>query len=104
MTNRKIAKHVIGIDSQIETLLGELENYDSYSDEYKSITENIQKLVTMRNDLKLNRIGDKVKIIDLTTVVNGTVSILSLLMILNYEKTEIVTSKAMTVATKWLGK
>ena len=104
MINRKRAEHIKAIDVRIEALLEDLSNYDIYSDEYESITDRLEQLVKVRNELKPVRSGDKVKVIDLTTIVNGAVSVLSLMMILEYEKTEVVTTKALSVATKWLGK
>lgn len=104
MKNRKIAQHVEAIDVKIEALLEDLSNYDIYSSEYESMMGRLETLVKVRNELKPVRVADKVKIIDLTTIVNGAVSVLSLMMILEYEKTEVVTTKALSVATKWLGK
>ena len=104
MINRKRAEHIKAIDVRIEALLEDLSNYDIYSDEYESMTDRLEQLVKVRNELKPVRSGDKVKVIDLTTIVNGAVSVLSLMMILEYEKTEVVTTKALSVATKWLGK
>lgn len=104
MINRKRAEHIKAIDVRIEALLEDLNNYDIYSDEYESMTDRLEQLVKVRNELKPVRSGDKVKVIDLTTIVNGAVSVLSLMMILEYEKTEVVTTKALSVATKWLGK
>lgn len=104
MINRKRAEHIKAIDVRIEALLEDISNYDIYSDEYESMTDRLEQLVKVRNELKPVRSGDKVKVIDLTTIVNGAVSVLSLMMILEYEKTEVVTTKALSVATKWLGK
>jgi len=104
MINRKRAEHIKAIDVRIEALLEDLSNYDIYSDEYESMADRLEQLVKVRNELKPVRSGDKVKVIDLTTIVNGAVSVLSLMMILEYEKTEVVTTKALSVATKWLGK
>ena len=104
MINRKRAEHIKAIDVRIEALLEDLSNYDIYSDEYESMADRLEQLVKVRNELKPVRASDKVKVIDLTTIVNGAVSVLSLMMILEYEKTEVVTTKALSVATKWLGK
>lgn len=38
------------------------------------------------------------------TIVNSVVSITSILMILNYEKTDIITTKAMSIFNKMVGK
>lgn len=102
--NHKVAEHIKLIDNQLEVLLFDLGNYDSYSEEYTSAVKNIQILVDMRDDLLTSQNTNKFKGIDINTIVSGALGLTQILLILNYEKSDIVTSKAMTIANKWLGK
>lgn len=42
--------------------------------------------------------------IDWSLIANGAISIASILLVLNYEKENVITTKAWGVASKWIGK
>ena len=52
MLNRNVRNHIAEVDKRISFLLEDLKEYDSSSEDYQSIVENIKKLIDVRDDLK----------------------------------------------------
>ena len=106
MLKRREGKQIIGetvefIDIQIREAMKELSSMDTSQPEYEDALENLAKLHTLRQEVK---VGGVLSRISPDAVFAGAVSIVSILAILNYEKSEIVTSKAMSIFTKMIGK
>lgn len=104
MLKRKVAEHIAGIDERISKLMVELDQHSGSSDEYEKIAENITKLVCARDDLQSSRNVKKDRGISLDTVVTSVTGLVTVAMVIHHEQTDIVTSKAMTIANKWLGR
>ena len=104
MLNRNVRKHIAEVDKRISFLLGDLKEFDSASEDYQSIVENIKKLTDVRDDLK-NGSGEKwLKIADIIALISPAFGLVGILMITKHEKTDIVTSKAASIAMRLLGR
>jgi hypothetical protein len=73
------------LNEEINRTQLKLSNLDESSDEYQKTLSHLTKLFKLRDDLKI-----KVS----PAVVTGVIGIIQILLILNYEKTDILTSKA----------
>lgn len=104
MKNQQVAKHIEGIDKEISRLTSELSTYDAQGGRYREVAHNIEELCNVRERLVKGSQADTFKGVSMDTIVSGAVSLASVLLILNFEKADIITSKAMSIATKWLGK
>ena len=78
------------IDEQIEETLGQMEQYEVGSEEYLSAAKAVEVLCQARSHAK----AVAFKGVPLETIVAVGANILGLLIVLNYEKTNIITSKA----------
>jgi hypothetical protein len=85
------------IDIQIGRLKKELLSLPANSTESMDCQGQIEDLIKLR-DL------DKESKIDLGKLLNAGVSLVSIAMILDYEKEDIITTKALGIATRLLGK
>ena len=104
MLNRNVRNHIAEVDKRISFLLEDLKEYDSASADYQSIVENIKKLTDVRDDLK-NGSGEKwLKMADIIALISPAFGLVGILMITNHEKTDIVTSKAASIAMRLLGR
>lgn len=104
MLNRNVRKHIAEVDKRISFLLEDLKEYDSSSGDYQSIVENIKKLTDVRDDLK-NGNGEKwLKMADIIALISPAFGLVGILMITKHEKTDIVTSKAASIAMRLLGR
>lgn len=102
--NNTVKKHIKVVDGQIKSLFYELSELDSDSEDYENVLQHIDKLVEIRQDLTENRMETKFGGVDVNTIVNGGISIASILAIMKYEKAEIITTKAWSLATRMLGR
>ena len=104
MLNRNVRNHIAEVDKRISFLLEDLKEYDSSSKDYQSIIESIKKLTDVRDDLK-NGSGEKwLKMTDVIALVSPAFGLVGILMITNHEKTDIITSKAASIAMRLLGR
>ena len=104
MLNRNVRNHIAEVDKRISFLLEDLKEYDSSSEDYQSIVENIKKLTDVRDDLK-NGSGEKwLKMADIIALVSPVFGLVGISMITKHEKTDIVTSKAASIAMRLLGR
>ena len=104
MLNRNVRKHIAEVDKRISFLLEDLKEYDSSSEDYQSIVESIKTLTDVRDDLK-NGSGEKwLKMADIIALVSPAFGLVGILMITNHEKTDIVTSKAASIAMRLVGR
>lgn len=99
-------KSVDPLDAKIEELKAEIAKYDDPTDAgYKMKCELINDLLGVKKSEKDSGLDKPAKSrIDPNTIVQAAVGLSSILLILNYEKTDIVTSKSMSIAQKMLGK
>ena len=104
MLNRNVRNHIAEVDKRISFLLEDLKEYDSASEDYQSIVENIKKLTDVRDDLK-NGSGEKwLKMADVIALISPAFGLVGILMITKHEKTDIVTTKAASIAMRLLGR
>ena len=104
MLNRNVRKHIAEVDKRMSFLLEDLKEYDTTSEEYQTIIESIKILTDVRDDLK-NGSGEKwLKMSDIVALVSPAFGLVGILMITKHEKTDIVTSKAASIAMRLLGR
>ena len=104
MLNRNVRKHIAEVDKRMSFLLEDLKEYDTTSEEYQTIIESIKTLTDVRDDLK-NGSGEKwLKMADIVALVSPVFGLVGILMITKHEKTDIVTSKAASIAMRLLGR
>lgn len=97
------------INKLVNIKLEELKNQDLSTDGRAAIMEDIKSLIDMEKSYKEATKKDSSldvnEVIKFAGVVGSSLSgILGLAMILGYEKEDVVTSKALGIATKMLGK
>lgn len=82
------------IEEAINDILCQMDNMCADSEEYTQAVENLERL----RRAKVNQTSSKS--VDWTTILKVGGTILCVAMILDYEKTDIVTSKAMSIVNK----
>lgn len=99
-------KSVDPLDAKIEELKAKIAKCDDPEDaDYKAQCALMNYLLIAKKSEKDSDIEKSAKSrIDPNTVIQAAVGLASILLILNYEKTDIVTSKSMSIAQRMLGK
>lgn len=77
-----------------------IENEDNY-EKLIELVDTREAVVNAINNSRRKRWYDGV---DINTLISSGVSLTSILLILNYEKTDIITTKAMSIFNKLVGK
>ena len=70
-------------------------------DNYKEQVETIGNLIDARNKFKHE--GKQIKGLDPTVVVSGGIGLIGILLMLNFEKDDIINSKSLPSIGKWFG-
>lgn len=97
MFNRRLKKNINEIDVKISKLNEELNSIEGMSEEdLKLIEGRAELLINLRN--KLSEVKTRESIAPI--VIPGVVGLSAILLVLNYEKREIITTKAFSIATK----
>lgn len=86
-----------GIDKRIEFLNEEIVKPDLQSEVRANYISELDSLYGLKNKMSEREI-------DKTEILKAAVSIGSILLIMNYEKTDIIATKAFTFATRMIGK
>lgn len=81
------------VDEAIGKVLTEMRQYDLETDEYKVAIDNLERLMKMRTEERRNRISP-----DTILIVAG--NLLGILIMVGYERTHVMTSKAMTFVVR----
>lgn len=83
------------LENEIDRLEEVLQDYDSDSKEYSKVLKHLERL---------HALNDKNKTFKFTvsgdTLVLGTVNVLGILLVLHYEKLDVVSSKAFSLISK----
>lgn len=98
----KIEEQIAKLDVMFDSLVNGLTDSGEYSRgtamaEMEQILKLKGQLVEMQGVTKTNGWKNR---IDINTLISGGISIATVLIILNYEKADIITSKAFSLATK----
>jgi hypothetical protein len=94
MFNFKNQPQDVALDKAISDLLEELNSMEGSNEDYAATADNLIKLMKLKKDVIPSwRPSPDV-------IVNGAVSLLGILCILNFERAGIVTSKAISFVTK----
>jgi hypothetical protein len=85
------------LEEEIQRLTGELTMLDPTDSDYEIIAENLDKVVKIHNEQKkvVNKSG-----IDKNVLISAGTNILGILLVLNYEKLGIISSKAFSMIGK----
>ena len=102
--NKKTKEQVaVKLETELETRYKALAVLEPTQEAWNTCMDDIKKLesdlVTIRGTK-----DDKGSGIDMNTVIQAGVGLASILLILNYEKTDILTSKALPFAMKLIGR
>lgn len=89
------------IDIQIGRLKKDLLNLQANTQDAMDLQDQLEDLIKLRD---LDKGPAKESKIDLGKLLNAGVSLVSIAMILDYEKEDIITTKALGIATRLLGK
>lgn len=81
------------IQEQIDTLLGEMKSYDGNSAQYDALLTNLERLYALEEPTKSKPVSK-----DAVLAVAG--NLIGILAILNYERVNVVTSKALSFVIK----
>ena len=95
-------KNVKALDVRIKELVLELEKQEKGRPGYDNIADSINKLVEARKGLiPVETPGAKLNI---NTIVTSVFGVIGILLVTNYEKADIITSKAFNMASRMIGK
>jgi hypothetical protein len=86
---------IVGLDKQIEELTSLIENLGS-DEAYTAKIKKLEDLTKIRCQLA----EAKVKESNAPAIISGVVGISAIVLVLRYEKAEVITSKAFSMATK----
>ena len=81
------------LDGAIDSLFAELDGYTGSEEEYSAITDQIEKLYKLRNETKPKTVSA-----DTMAIVAG--NLLGILLIVGFEQTHVITSKAIGFVMK----
>lgn len=81
------------LDKAIDSVFQEMETINADSEEYSKMVQQLETLYKIRSSTKDNRV-------DVNTVVTVAGNLLGIVMILNYERLHIVTTKALGFVMK----
>lgn len=93
MFTKKIPTEEIGLKEAIDRLLFAMQGRDCDSEEYATMADQLSKLYKLREFNTSRRVSP-----DTVAVIAG--NIVGILLILNYERLNVVTSKALNFAMK----
>lgn len=95
-------KNVKALDVRIKELVLELEKHEKGTPKYNGIADSMNKLVEARKGLVPVEVpGAKLNI---NTVVTSIFGLIGIVLVTNYEKLDIITSKAFNMASRMVGK
>lgn len=79
--------HESEINELIDRLLADLNHLEAHEDEYAKITDQIEKLQSLRDNPKRNRVSPD-------TIVTASANLLGILLIVGHEHVGVITSRA----------
>ena len=86
------------MDWKIQRAVAEI---DSEKDNYIEQVETIARLIDAKNEFKHD--GKAMKGLDPTVLVSGGIGLVGILLMLNFEKDDIINSKSLPSIGKWFG-
>lgn len=92
-------QNIARLDSQIGKLVDKLDDETLDDNSWNELTDDIGILIDYRTQLYESEKKDPIK----PAVVSGAFGIGAILIVLYYEKTDVVTSKAWNIATRMFG-
>lgn len=90
-----------GIDerlAQLDIVIGQRNKLTN--EKYEEVMSEYKALVDLKNARKIAEGKDKKKTIDPNTVISSGASLIGIAMMLNYEKTDIISTKALSMVTR----
>lgn len=93
MYNKKKELNPKSLNGQIDSILAQMDLVEGNSEAYSQLADQLEKLYKMKNLKKENRPGAD-------ALVAAGVNITGILLILHFEKFDVVTSKALGFITK----
>lgn len=109
--NKQTQQLLDEMEARIEDIMQKLEVEQVGSQDYERLTKLLADMTNIRNGFKSAPSGDGpvekkrwFEPIKGDTIVGGVISLASILLILKYEKFDIITTKAFTIATRLIGR
>lgn len=90
-----------GIDerlAQLDIIIGQRNKLTKQK--YEEVTSEYKALVELKNARKIAEGKDKKRGIDPNTIISSGVSLIGIAMMLNYEKTDIISTKTLSMVTR----
>lgn len=90
-----------GIDerlAQLDVVIGQRNKLTN--EKYEEVMSEYKALVDLKNARKIAEGKDKKKGIDPNTIITSGASLIGIAMMLNYEKTDIISTKALSMVTR----
>ena len=90
-----------GIDerlAQLDVVIGQRNKLTN--EKYEEVMSEYKALVDLKNARKIAEGKDKKKSIDPNTIISSGASLIGIAMMLNYEKTDIISTKALSMVTR----
>lgn len=97
MFKKQLSKNIDSLDLQIGNALEVVANADDEIEREKALAK-IEKLTELRVQLEDNRVSKSVK----PAIISGLFGIASVALVLKYEETDVITSKAFSMATSMI--
>lgn len=95
MFKKQLTKNIKDLDLKISKLTNELEELEGDENNYDSKMNKLEKLIELRCKLSESKVNNSVK----PLIVSGLFGLTSVVVVLKYEQTEVITSKAFNMAT-----
>ncbi len=92
------------LEKRIEEMYIELAKQDIRESNWMKTYEDIRKLEAVLNGVKKDSDKSFMDRVDMNVLINAGIGLVGILLILNYEKTEILTSKSLNIAMKLIGR
>ena len=92
------------LEKRIEEMYIELAKQDIRESNWMETYADIRKLEAVLNGVKKGSDKSFMDRVDMNVLINAGIGLVGILLILNYEKTEILTSKSLNIAMKLIGR
>ncbi len=104
--NERTRKLLAELDCEIARLQSTIKFIDPNTEQYRNISNELDKAINMKktlNEIEKNETKKNKIELDPNTVFHAAAMLIVTLLVLKYEKTEVITSKAFSFVSKLIG-
>lgn len=94
LTKKKLKANIEAVDKEIGEILTKLESLEA-GDDYDKQMETMEKLIKVRDILSNNKVNESYK----KEIIAGAISIAGMVLVLRYERADVIATKAFSMAT-----